>query len=112
MLCVITSYLRWYQLPLVVVAGIFGMNNTDAPVEVPFWSVIGWTFVFCSVFFVIIVGWQTYLKRRRRKLREELLANAKPTKVIMGNLTLNLETTKKTKESVPQLRSKDDGALV
>jgi hypothetical protein len=61
-----------FTLPIVLVSGLFGMNNDDLPRNWPFWPVVGVTLCFSLILLVIVGCLSRRLSLRDRSEKEEL----------------------------------------
>jgi hypothetical protein len=57
----VVSILGSISVPFAVVGGIFGMNNSDVPVDIPFWAVIACTGGFSLVLLLTMFFWRLRL---------------------------------------------------
>jgi Mg2+ and Co2+ transporter CorA len=61
-----------FTLPIVLVSGLFGMNNKDAPIDWPFWPVVGVTLCFSVLLLVVVGCLSRKLSLKDRYEKEEL----------------------------------------
>lgn len=70
---ILISVIGSFTLPFVMVGGIFGMNNTNLPADVDFYTLMGLTLAFSFIILIALLGGRYFVRHRLKKIHKNKL---------------------------------------